>query len=116
MTGEEIAAALDAAGAQLPRVVKPKRARARCFTSWGEAFTEQAVQVEGGHVQWTGATVGRGTPVVSYGGQVETAYRIAFRWHFGREPVGNVRPRCDYPACVAGAHLADRRLRQGGQP
>jgi hypothetical protein len=52
--------------------------------------------------------------MVAWRGQVETAYRLSFRWHYGREPEGNVRPTCDYPCCVAGGHLADRVIREGG--
>ncbi|BBA98274.1 hypothetical protein RVR_4404 [Actinacidiphila reveromycinica] len=119
MTADEIAAALDdASGAVEPG---PSAARARQpsgrgepATSWADAFAARTVAVEGGHLHWTGATGHRGTPVVSFRGQVETGYRLAFRWHHGREPEGNVRPRCDYPGCVAGGHLADRKLREGG--
>jgi hypothetical protein len=116
VTDEEIAAALDAAGDRLP-ASRPagKGGRKRGFASWEEAYQARAVEVEGGHRRWTGATSGRsGTPTVSVGGQMETVYRLAFRWHRGRDPEGNVLPACSYPHCVAGGHLADRRMRQGG--
>lgn len=103
--GEEFAAALDAAG----------RHPAGPADAWRVRFDERVISVDGGHLHWTGATGARGTPVVACGGQVETAYRLAFRWHYGREPVGNVRPRCGYPSCLAGAHLADRLLRSEGR-
>jgi hypothetical protein len=115
VTGEEIAAALDAA-AQVPAAVPAVTGRppAGQTDAWRALFDERVIAVDGGHLHWTGATGARGTPVVACGGQVETAYRLSFRWHYGREPVGNVRPRCGYPACLAGAHLADRLLREGG--
>lgn len=105
VTSEETAAA-----AAAPRT----GGRPASGTSWEDAFEQRTDPVEGGHLRWTGATGARGTPVVAYRGQVETAYRLAFRWHHGREPQGNVRPTCDYPRCVAGEHLADRALREGG--
>jgi hypothetical protein len=118
VTGDEVAAALDAAGASVPRVVSgPCGAPAAGpASSWRDAFEARAVAVEGGHLHWCGATTGTSaTPVVAFGGQVETAYRLAFRWWHGREPEGNVRPRCGYPHCVAGEHLADKRIREGGR-
>lgn len=109
MNGDEIAAALDAAAAG------PASGRPRAFVSWEEAYEAQTVAVEGGHLHWTGATSGAsGTPTVAVGGQVQTVYRIAFRWYRGREPEGYVRPSCSYPCCVFGGHLADRRMREGG--
>jgi hypothetical protein len=118
VTGEEIAAALDAAGTALP-VARPGSGGAPAAgpaTCWRDAFEARTVAVDGGHLHWTGARTGTsGTPVVAFGGQVETAYRLAFRWWHGREPEGNVRPRCGYPHCVAGEHLADKRIREGGR-
>jgi hypothetical protein len=114
VTSEEITVALDSAGASAPGASAPGRGRPAPAASWEDAFKARTVAVEGGHVHWTGTTGARGTPVVGHGGQVETAYRLAFRWHYGREPEGNVRPTCDYPCCVAGGHLADRAMREGG--
>jgi hypothetical protein len=114
VTGEEIAAALDAAAqapVAVPAVAEPS---VRAEDTWRALFEERVIAVDGGHLHWSGATTTRGTPVVACGGQVETAYRLAFRWHHGREPVGNVRPRCGYPSCLAGGHLADRLLRTEG--
>ncbi|WP_432001547.1 hypothetical protein [Streptomyces sioyaensis] len=81
---------------------------------WRAAFAERTVDVEGDHLHWTGSTGRTGTPVLALNSQVETAYRVSFRWHYGREPEGNVRPACGYPGCVAGAHLKDRVLRASG--
>ncbi|MFD3608975.1 hypothetical protein ACFWXA_13040 [Streptomyces atroolivaceus] len=114
MTSDEIAAALDSAGESLPGASVPGRGRRASAASWEDAFNERTVAVEGGHLHWTGSTGHRGTPVVAWRGQVETGYRLAFRWHHGRDPEGNVRPSCDYPCCVAGGHLADRVIRGGG--
>ncbi|WNI20323.1 hypothetical protein [Actinacidiphila sp. ITFR-21] len=114
MTNEEISNALDAAGAVAPLAPSRSRGgRAPSAASWEDAFAQHTVAVEGGHLHWTGATTGRGTPVVAYGGQVETGYRLAFRWHHGREPEGYVRPTCTYSRCLAGGHLADRVIRDG---
>ena len=110
---DEIAAALDSAGESRPGAAAPGRGRRASAASWEDAFAERTVAIEGGHLHWSGATGQRGTPTVGWRGQVETAYRLAFRWHRGREPEGNVRPTCDYPCCVAGGHLADRVLREG---
>lgn len=117
MTREEIAAALDSAGTRLPQAAPGLcgAPAAGPSSSWRDAFDARVVAVDGGHLHWCGATAGTsGTPVVAFAGQVETAGRLAFRWHHGREPEGNVRPRCGYPRCVAGEHLADRRMREGG--
>ncbi|MFI9026380.1 hypothetical protein [Streptomyces sp. NPDC053560] len=114
MTSDEIADALDSADGGPPKPATRPRQRTVPAASWREAFQARTVEMEDGHVHWTGATGKRGTPVLSFRGQVETAYRLAFRWHYRREPEGNVRPTCDYPCCVAGGHLADRLMRGGG--
>ncbi|MGC4947792.1 hypothetical protein ACLQ2N_16545 [Streptomyces sp. DT224] len=112
MTEEEIAAALDAAPSGLRVTQEAAPAPRPVATSWEDAFALHTVEVAGGHLHWTGATGKAGTPVIAFRGQVDTAYRMAFRWHNLREPEGNVRPRCDYPFCVAGGHLADRVMRE----
>ncbi len=108
-------AALDAAGGSLepgaPAVRRGGR-RPAVGETWRDAVDRHTVAVEGGHLHWTGATGANGTPVVAVGGQVETGYRLAFRWHHGREPVGQVRPTCGYGGCMTGGHLADRQLRE----
>lgn len=114
-TSGETAAALDSAGESRPGAAAPGRGRPGSAASWEDAFALRTVAVDGGHLHWTGATGHRGTPVVAWRGQVETGYRLAFRWHYGREPEGNVRPTCDYPCCLTGGHLADRKIREGGE-
>ncbi|WP_406168953.1 hypothetical protein [Streptomyces sp. NBC_00996] len=71
--------------------------------------------VEGGHLRWTGAHTSSGVPLIRSHSKQETVYRIAFRLHYGRDPEGNATPGCGMPGCVAGAHLADRLLRQANQ-
>lgn len=112
MTNEDIAQALDAACGEAPPVPSRSRGGRRpSASSWEDAFEQHTVEVEGGHLHWTGATSASGSPVVAFGGQVETGYRLAFRWHYRREPDGYVRPSCAYPRCLAGGHLADRVMR-----
>ncbi|MFJ2206028.1 hypothetical protein [Streptomyces microflavus] len=119
MTDEDVAAALDAAsedmGTAAPLVRRGGR-RPAVGSSWQDAFDSHIVEVEGGHLQWTGATTVDGTPVVAFDSQVETGYRLAFRWHHEREPVGPVRPTCGYGGCLTGEHLADRQLREKRRP
>lgn len=114
MTSDEIADALDSADGGPPETAPRPKERPGPAASWREAFDARTVEMEGGHLHWTGSTGERGTPLLGHRGQIETAYRLAFRWHHQRKPEGNVRPTCDYPCCVAGAHLADRRIRGGG--
>lgn len=114
MTNDDIAQALDAAACEAApsAPTRGRGGRAPSAVSWEDAFAQHAVEVEGGHVHWTGTTSGRGaTPVVAFDGQVETGYRLVFRWHHRREPDGYVRPTCTYPRCLAGGHLADRVMR-----
>ncbi|GHA01071.1 hypothetical protein ACFOOM_12420 [Streptomyces echinoruber] len=68
-----------------------------------------------GHLLWKGHVTSSGTPVLRHGGRVHSAYRIAFRLHHGRDPVGRVTRTCDTPGCVAGGHLADHRMRVANQ-
>ncbi|MFZ4266522.1 hypothetical protein [Streptomyces arboris] len=114
MTDED-RAALDAASEETEvaaPVVRRGGRRPAVGSSWRDAFDRHTIGVDGDHLHWTGATTVDGTPIVAFGGQVETGYRLAFRWHHGREPVGQVRPTCGYGGCLAGGHLADRQLRE----
>jgi hypothetical protein len=115
VTAEEIAAALDSAAGPVARGGDGRRGRRPSYASFAEAYDDQSVTVEDGHLHWTGATAQGGTPVVAVNSQVETAYRVAFRAYHGREPVGQVRPTCTYSRCVAGSHLADRTAREAGR-
>lgn len=91
------------------------RGRRPIYSSWEEAFTAQSEPVEGGHRRWTGTREKGGTPVVRYLSSIETAYRVAFRLHHGREPVGNVTRSCLIQGCVAGEHQMDRPMREAQQ-
>ncbi|MCC9307718.1 hypothetical protein LN042_11520 [Kitasatospora sp. RB6PN24] len=64
-----------------------------------------------GHVRWTGPTTASGQRVLSFGGTNHPAARVAFRAHWGREPIGPVLSACDYPHCLLGAHLDDKQAR-----
>ncbi|CAM5481704.1 MULTISPECIES: hypothetical protein [Streptomyces] len=88
------------------------RGRRPIYSSWAEAFTEQSEPVEGGHRRWTGTREKRGTPVVRFRASIQTAYRVAFRLHHGREPEGNLTRSCQIPGCVAGEHQQDRVIRE----
>ncbi|MDX2645071.1 hypothetical protein PV341_16160 [Streptomyces sp. PA03-1a] len=132
-TDEEIAAALtgpDVSCASVARLLRCRkdrvsrirweiglapypRGRRRTADSWQEAYGARTVAVDGDHVHWTGSLSARGTPVVGLGRRYRTAYRIGFEIHHGREPDGPVLhlSTCDYPGCVAGAHLSDTWLR-----
>lgn len=79
-----------------------------------DAYRAHATPVDDGHVQWTGPMDGS-LPVVCHSGQRTPAPRVAFRLHHGRDPEGRLRRTCDMPSCAAGAHYADRRIRQANQ-
>ncbi|MFE2424860.1 hypothetical protein [Streptomyces hokutonensis] len=91
------------------------RGRRPAYGSWTEAFNEQSELVEGGHRRWTGTREKCGTPVVRHRTSIQTAYRVAFRLHYGREPEGNLTRSCQIPGCVAGAHQQDRVIREAAK-
>ncbi|KQW13588.1 hypothetical protein [Streptomyces sp. Root369] len=73
-----------------------------------EEFEALAPLIRGGHRLWRGRRSPDGTPVA---GQNVTAYRVSFRLHHQREPVGHVKTACTRKWCVEGSHLADDLLR-----
>ncbi|WP_328721768.1 hypothetical protein OHT52_21255 [Streptomyces sp. NBC_00247] len=75
-------------------------------------FWARTRQVDGGHLEWTGYASYTNTPSVRWKGTVYTAYRVAFRIQHGRDPIGHVRPGCEYLRCVAPAHVEDRPMRE----
>ncbi|MEU5624237.1 hypothetical protein [Streptomyces tendae] len=79
-----------------------------------DAYRAHAVPGDDGHVQWTGPMDGT-LPVVCHDGGRAPAPRVAFRLHHGRAPEGRLRRTCEQPGCVAGAHYADRRIREANQ-
>ncbi|MEU1853650.1 hypothetical protein ABZ499_31400 [Streptomyces sp. NPDC019990] len=90
----------------IPRALPPRKQP----TEWTrEAFEEMTVLLRGGHRRWRGRSTPDGVPMV---GRTETAYRLAFRLHYEREPDGPVRVDCERKHCVEGSHLKDRIMRQ----
>jgi hypothetical protein len=79
-----------------------------CRPAWDLArFEASTVRVAGGHRRWKGNKSPDGTPLVGN----ESAYRVAFRLHFGREPVGRLNRSCQVFRCVEGRHQRDRVMR-----
>ncbi|MEU3945413.1 hypothetical protein [Streptomyces sp. NPDC029526] len=87
----------------IPSFVRPR--------TFEDLWAAHAVPVDGGHVRWTGSSA-QSTPTVWLDGRNHSLRPLVFRAQFGREPVGPVLPGCGVPACVAGAHLEDRPMRQ----
>ena len=83
-------------------------------TSFEDVFHTHLEEADGGHVRWTGPVLDR-TPAVRFDGRLQSAYRVAFRLHHGREPEGLAMPACDVPLCVAGGCLDDRPMRDAKQ-
>lgn len=93
----------------------PRRERVRPVpTSFEDVFHTRLEEADGGHVRWTGPVLHR-TPAVRFDGRLQSAYRVSFRLHHGREPEGLAMPACDVPLCVAGGCLEDRRMRDAKQ-
>ncbi|MEU7323325.1 hypothetical protein ABZ682_22655 [Streptomyces griseoviridis] len=67
-----------------------------------------AVPLSGSHRRWRGRHSSQGVPMA---GKDVTAYRLAFRLHHGRMPVGRLVGVCTLKRCVAGGHLEDDVLR-----
>ncbi|MFD8710370.1 hypothetical protein ACFV07_07830 [Streptomyces anulatus] len=74
-------------------------------------FYARTEPVDGGHLRWTGHHA-NGVPRLGRQGKHPSAYRVGFRLHHGREPIGHAKPGCGYPQCVAPAHLEDRPMRE----
>ncbi|WP_371624084.1 hypothetical protein OG245_15340 [Streptomyces sp. NBC_01116] len=74
-------------------------------------FHARTEPVDGGHLRWTGHHA-HGVPRLGRQGKHPSAYRVAFRLHHGREPIGHAKPGCGYAQCVAPAHLEDRPMRE----
>lgn len=76
-----------------------------------EALADRSRDIGDGHREWTGQFAGP-CPVLRYRGIRTTAYRAAFVVRHGRKPVGEVRPGCGRPGCVAPDHMDDRPARE----
>lgn len=74
-----------------------------------EAFDRMTIRIKGGHRLWRGRFSPGGMPMAS---RMETAYRVGFRLHHGREAVGRVVASCSKKFCVEGAHRMDNVLRE----
>jgi hypothetical protein len=93
----------------------PRTGRRYTYASLEDAFRHGAEPMADGHVQWVGYRDKDGTPRVCYRQQPQAAPRVAFVLHNGREPVGKALPTCGMKGCIAGAHLADRPMREANQ-
>jgi hypothetical protein len=90
----------------------PPQGQPPVYPSIEDAYRAHAVPREDGHVEWTGLRTGGHAPMVKHCHDSESAYRIAFRLHHGRDPQGLVYPACDTEGCVAGAHVEDTPMRR----
>ncbi|MFH8792251.1 hypothetical protein [Streptomyces sp. NPDC017941] len=91
----------------------PRRSRPRAATV-EESFQLHTEPIDGGHLRWTGY-ISHGHPTVCHRGSTYSAYRVSFRLHQGREPVGRATPTCGVEGCLAGGHLADRPMREANR-
>lgn len=80
-----------------------------------DAYRANTTTLADGHAAWNGRHARGNVPMAKHRRHEESAYRVAFRIHHGREPQGVVAPACGRPACVAGAHLEDRLIRSAKQ-
>ncbi|MFJ6559911.1 hypothetical protein ACIQMV_08520 [Streptomyces sp. NPDC091412] len=76
-----------------------------------DLFWRRTQPVDGGHLAWTGHVNNTGVPCVHTVDGLLTAYRIAFRIRYGREPDGRVTTGCDQPGCVHPRHVEDQPMR-----
>ena len=90
----------------LPNVRRPRA------TTYSEGAFWRRTQPDGDHLIWTGYHNSTGVPCLRATDGIHTAYRIAFRIRWQREPVGAVRPGCDKPKCVHPRHVEDQPMRQ----
>ncbi|QTU64253.1 hypothetical protein [Streptomyces scabiei] len=88
-------------------------ARAR-YSTLAEAFGDNTAPDGDGHLKWTGPQA-PGSPTVCFLRRRLKATRVSFELHHGRPPVGTARPACGMTGCLAGAHLADRPMREANQ-
>jgi hypothetical protein len=91
----------------------PRRGSRSRYPTLAAVFHGNSERLEGGHVRWIGyRDAHSNTPIVFYGGQKTPAPKVAFQLHHGRDPVGKTLPTCRMTGCIAGAHLADRPMRE----
>ncbi|MFG3276190.1 hypothetical protein [Streptomyces luteogriseus] len=90
----------------------PRQGQPPTYPSIEDAYRAHAVPRKDGHVEWTGLRTGGHAPMVKHCRSMESAYRVAFRLHHGRDPEGLVYPACGTEGCVAGAHVEDTVMRR----
>jgi hypothetical protein len=90
----------------------PRQGQPPAYASVEDAYRAHAVPRADGHVEWTGLRTGGHAPMIKHCRSMESAYRVAFRLHHGRDPQGIVYPGCDTEGCVAGAHVEDTVMRR----
>ncbi|MET9140526.1 WhiB family transcriptional regulator [Streptomyces parvulus] len=86
----------------------PARSKAEVLALHVELYSD-------GHARWTGPMAGRMAQLHAEQDRFN-ARRVVFEEHHGRPPVGRVRSNCGEQACIAGAHLIDRVLRDAQHP
>lgn len=101
-----IARARKALRLPVPHRDRPRRTLQESYELYAKPYGD-------GHARWEGPWAGRMPQICHPGksGRKESALRVAFRLQYGREPVGQVKPGCDEPQCVARRHVEDRPLR-----
>lgn len=89
------------------------RSRRRYVAASPEAlFWQRTRPAADGHLAWTGYRNSKGVPAVRTVDGMHTAYRIAFRIRWGREPVGYVKSGCEFDGCVHPGHVEDQPMRE----
>ncbi|PWG08761.1 hypothetical protein DF268_35920 [Streptomyces sp. V2] len=90
------------------------RRRGRTPGTVAQALARYTQDQPDGHTHWTGPRCD-GQPQLWAQGRYHSVRRVLFAAHHGRAPDGWLRVTCDQPACIAGAHLSDRRIREAEQ-
>jgi len=78
-------------------------------TTHEDLFWRRAVPTDDGHLLWPYSTT---AARIGSEGPRQSAYRIAFRIRYQREPVGFVLPGCGVNRCVHPRHVEDQPMRQ----
>lgn len=103
---QEVAEAREVLG--LPKA-KPGRTAA---ATPEDLFWRRTQPTDDGHLLWTGYRNNQGVPVLRHGGRGLSAYRIAFRIKYDREPIGYAKPGCTVEGCVHPNCIDDRPMQQ----
>lgn len=83
-----------------------------------EVFEAYTTPTSDGHLIWTKSPKGSRHFAFMASKSMYNARYMAFERYHGRPPEGRLSgtPDCDVPDCIAGAHHADRRIRDGHGP